>query len=275
MAYNHADIELLAGLNINSSEAEILRAIRILEQRIRKNSEAKITLDASFDNAELQVVVEQLQKLLKSKDLSIDTKNSIKAITQEANAMLEVVDAAKKASNEKVEFADANRRVRESAEATADAIDREHMAMENMEDIDYILSNINMNGRNGQSVFQQFGDTLKNAFYAYTAANLLQDALHEIVDAGEEGVETVKELNDALTSLRMATGQSYESVKGLLGAYNELGQELGAITVDVSESADEWLRQGHNISDTNELIKDSLMLSNQRWILILLKLKKK
>lgn len=261
MAYNNADIELLAGLNINSSEAEILRAIKILEQRIRKNSGAKITVDATLDDTALKAAVEKLQNILQGKDLSVDTKNSIKAISEEANAMLEVVSAAKKASEEKLEFAEANRKVRDSADDTVDAINREHDAMENLEDIDYILDSINMSGQHGQSVFQQFGDTLRNAFYAYTAANLLQDALHEIIDAGEEGVETVKELNDALTSLRMATGQSYESVKELLGAYNELGQELGAVTVDVSESADEWLRQGHSISDTNELIKDSLMLS--------------
>lgn len=261
MAYNKADIELLAGLNINSSEAEILRAIKILQKRIRNNESTKIKVDTTIDNKAIRSAVEKLQKILKSKELKIETKTSIESITKEANAMLEVVSAARKASEEKLDFAEANKKVRKSADDTADAIIKERNAMEDLENLDYVLGNINMSGRHGQSVFQQFGDTLRNAFYAYTAANLLQDALHEIIDAGEEGVETVKELNDALTSLRMATGQSYESVKGLLGAYNDLGQELGAITVDVSESADEWLRQGHSISDTNELIKDSLMLS--------------
>lgn len=43
--------------------------------------------------------------------------------------------------------------------------------------------------------------------------------------------------------------------------YNALGQELGAITSDVALSADTWLRQGRSMSDTSQLIKDSMVLS--------------
>ena len=43
--------------------------------------------------------------------------------------------------------------------------------------------------------------------------------------------------------------------------YNDLGQELGSVTSDVAKSADSWLRQGRSMSETNQLIKDSMVLS--------------
>ncbi len=131
----------------------------------------------------------------------------------------------------------------------------------NVKELENVLNNINARVRVGNSVFQQFGSTLEDAFRTYTMANLLQDAIHKVIASGKESIETVKALDDAATSLRMATGESYESVKRLMSQYNDMGQTLGAITTDVSNAADAWLRQGHTIDDTNKLIKDSMVLS--------------
>ncbi len=260
MGQNNADIQLLASLDITSSEQEILRAIKILENRI-KNKKMKVEIEADVDTKTISSTLNKLQSILKEKDLTIDTKNSIEAISKEAMAMLEVVDAAKKASKEKLEFTSANKKVKSSAEDTASAINQERSAMDSLDDINTIMNNLTSSGQQGDSVFQQFGTTLRDAFSTYTVANLLTDAIQEAVIAGKEGVQVVKELNDESTSLRMATGDSKEEVNDLMNAYNEMGQELGSITSDVSESADEWLRQGHSINDTNTLIKDSMILS--------------
>ena len=124
-----------------------------------------------------------------------------------------------------------------------------------------IMSNVNAAGRQGQSVFQSFGGSLREAFSTFTMANLLEDAIYKIGDAARQGVDTVKEFNDIKTSLAMATGEDKTYIDGLMQSYNELGQELGSITSDVAESADSWLRQGRTLSETNQLIKDSLVLS--------------
>lgn len=133
--------------------------------------------------------------------------------------------------------------------------------MDNLDDLNYILNNINASGQTGNSVFQTFGNTLNDAFQTYTVANLLTDAIQKTVDTGKEAVEMTKEWDDASTSLRMATGASKETVDQYMESYNELGKEIGAVTGSVSNSADTWLRQGYNISDTNELIKSSMILS--------------
>lgn len=258
---NTTDIELLAGLSIDSSEQEILKAIKIIQKRLKANHDARFKLNVDIDETVISNTITKLQNALKSKDLKIETKDSILAITKEANAMLDVVSAAKKASVEKLEFMKANRQVRDSANDTADAINRERTAMNNLDDLDTILQNINMSGRQGGSVFQQFGETLRNAFSVYTMANLLEQGTQKVVSAGKEALETVKEFDDINVDLQMATGADKDYVKGLISDYAELGGELGALTQTVAESADTFLRQGRSMEETNQLIRDAVVLS--------------
>lgn len=123
-----------------------------------------------------------------------------------------------------------------------------------------LMGNINSAGATGQSTFQRFGGSLKEAFSTYTMANMLQDGIYKVVDAGKQGLETVKSFNDIKTDLAMATGESKTYINDLMQSYNELGQELGSVTSDVAQSADSWLRQGRTMSETNQLIKDSMVL---------------
>lgn len=123
------------------------------------------------------------------------------------------------------------------------------------------LNGVNAAGIRGQSVFQSLGGSFREAFSAYSLANLMQDGLYKITDAGKEALSTVKEFNDLETDLAMATGESRSYVKDLMQNYNDLGQELGSVTSDVAKSADSWLRQGRSMSETNQLIKDSMVLS--------------
>lgn len=263
MSNYNADIELeaLAKLNTNSSEEEIKKGIRILENRLRNSSDGKIHLSADLDQSSLNQLIKKLQTLLKNKKLGLSTKESIVEIQKEAKSMLEVVSAASKASKEKLKFADANKKVKDSARNTSNVINQERSAMGRLNDINYIMQNINARANTGNSIFQQFGVTLRDAFYYYSAANLLQRSIYKVIDAGKESIETVKELNDAAVSLQMATGKNYEYISQLMKSYNELGQEIGATTKSVAESADAWLRQGHTIEDTNTLINDSMILS--------------
>lgn len=124
-----------------------------------------------------------------------------------------------------------------------------------------MLNNINAAGVRGQSVFQRFGGSLREAFSTFTMADMLQDGIYKIIDAGKQGLETVKEFNDLKTDLAMATGEGKTYVNDLMKSYNDLGQELGAITSDVASSADSWLRQGRTMTETNQLIQDSMVLS--------------
>lgn len=205
--------------------------------------------------------VEKLNALYQQNNTKASAQESTKEIQNEASAMDKVEESATTAASKKEKFADANKRVEQSAENTTDAVQAEADAMMDMSNLDSILAGVNMQGQQGNSVFQRFGNTLREAFLAYTGANLLQDALHEVTRAGKEAVDTVKELNDLKTDLQMVTGDSSDKVGALINDYNDLAQELGATTKAVGESADAFLRQGRTMQETNQLIQDSMVLS--------------
>ena len=135
------------------------------------------------------------------------------------------------------------------------------MAQGNFAGYQQMLNNINAAGVRGQSVFQRFGGSLREAFSTFTMADMLQDGIYKIIDAGKQGLETVKEFNDLKTDLAMATGEGKAYVNDLMKSYNDLGQELGSVTSEVASSADSWLRQGRTMAETNQLIQDSMVLS--------------
>lgn len=205
--------------------------------------------------------VEKLNALYQQSNTKAYAQESTKEIQNEASAMDKVEESATTAASKKEKFADANKKVEQSAENTTDAVQAEADAMMDMSNLDSILAGVNMQGQQGNSVFQRFGNTLREAFLAYTGANLLQDALHEVTRAGKEAIDTVKELNDLKTDLQMVTGDSSDKVGALINDYNDLAQELGATTKAVGESADAFLRQGRTMQETNQLIQDSMVLS--------------
>ena len=131
----------------------------------------------------------------------------------------------------------------------------------NMSQFQQMLGNINNAGKQGKSVFESLGMTFKQAFSMYSGAFLLQDGINRVIRSGKEALSTVKEFNDIKTDLGMVTGQSKSYINDLMQSYNDLGQELGSVTSDVAMSADTWLRQGRSMEDTNQLIKDSMVLS--------------
>lgn len=205
--------------------------------------------------------VEKLNALYQQSNTKASAQESAKEIQNEASAMDKVEESATTAASKKEKFADANKKVEQSAENTTDAVQAEADAMMDMSNLDSILAGVNMQGQQGNSVFQRFGNTLRETFIAYTGFNLLQDTVHEVTRAGKEAVDTVKELNDLKTDLQMVTGDSSDKVGVLINDYNDLAQELGATTKAVGESADAFLRQGRTMQETNQLIQDSMVLS--------------
>lgn len=82
-----------------------------------------------------------------------------------------------------------------------------------------------------------------------------------ITSAISECVDYTVDLDTAMTNIRVVTMDTKEATQDLLKTYNQMGQELGANTLDIAEGAVDWLRQGYSEADTTELVKDSTMLS--------------
>ena len=86
-------------------------------------------------------------------------------------------------------------------------------------------------------------------------------AFFAIGNAAKKAYDNVVQLDSVIVDLQIASDLSRKETKALVMEYNGLAKELGATTTEVAASADSWLRQGESIADTEELIRNSLMLS--------------
>lgn len=106
-----------------------------------------------------------------------------------------------------------------------------------------------------------FGQKLKNALHIGSAAAFVYKGISLIKQAANNAVNSVKELNQSLTNLRIVTNSSQSEAENYMTTYNSMARELGATTTEVADAATDWLRQGKSISETNQLIQDSMKLS--------------
>lgn len=79
---DNADIQLITTLDVNASEAEILRVIKILQAKIKNNPNAKIKLDIDISQ-----VAQKLMELSKRKDISEGLQAQIRDLQNRLNSI--------------------------------------------------------------------------------------------------------------------------------------------------------------------------------------------
>lgn len=102
-----------------------------------------------------------------------------------------------------------------------------------------------------------FGNTVKSfaKFGAYLQGFQL------LTQVTQEALQAIKEIDAAIVDLQVASGESYETVRQMVSGFNEMAKSIGATTTEVTSAADTWLRQGKSLSEANELIQQSMVLS--------------
>lgn len=118
-------------------------------------------------------------------------------------------------------------------------------------------SSLDAVGISGQTAFGKLKAQMEKLGVYLSASAIMMGAWRQ----AKNTIQDVIELDKAVTDLQIATGYTRDRTKELLDTYSEMGKQLGANTVDVAKSADDWLRQGYSIQETNTLIKNSMMLS--------------
>lgn len=112
-------------------------------------------------------------------------------------------------------------------------------------------------GLNAQTLGQRWQNALSKFTEWFGIANIVMGAVAGV----KTMVQNVKDLDAAVTDLQIASGQSRDQVWDMVRDYADMGAELGAVATDVAAAADTFLRQGQSMANTNELIRDSMMLS--------------
>lgn len=248
-----ADEPIPIELKIN--EEQLVSSLRSAINRLASGDEP-VKVDVQVNKDSLK---SELQAALSDVELPVDIKVDADSLADEIRAAVNSI------TDLEVDLHVNTNAVRDEVDNTVNisgiTIPMGQENIPNLSACQQMLNNINAAGARGQSVFQRLGSSMKEAFSVFTMADMLQDGIYEIIDAGKQGLETVKEFNDLKTDLAMATGEGKTYVNDLMKSYNDLGQELGAITSDVASSADSWLRQGRTMAETNQLIQDSMVLS--------------
>ena len=102
---------------------------------------------------------------------------------------------------------------------------------------------------------------LKMQFKQYAIYYAVSAVIQGIVESISSCVNYAVDLDTAMTNIRMVTMDTKDATEDLLKAYNQMGQDLGADTLDIAEGAVDWLRQGYDTADAQELVRASTILS--------------
>ncbi len=123
------------------------------------------------------------------------------------------------------------------------------------------VNNVNKSIKQTTKSAETFGQKLKNALHIGSAAAIAYKGISLIKQAANNAVNSVKELNQSLTNLRIVTGANQSEAEQYMNTYNSMAQSLGSTTTEVADAATDWLRQGKSIAETNQLIQDSVKLA--------------
>ena len=184
-------------------------------------SDHEINVKVNLDDSEAQKKLNDLTKKERKIDIDVDTSDIDQASKK--------VDGLK---NKDIQV-DAKVTGKETIDSTAKSLDKATKSA------------------------SSFGNTVKG--FAKFGGYL--EVFQLIKRGAQEAVQAIREIDDAIVDLQMATGDSYENVRQLVSGYNQLAQTLGATTTEMTRGADTWLRQGKSISETNQLLQDTMVLS--------------
>lgn len=105
------------------------------------------------------------------------------------------------------------------------------------------------------------GSGVKNTITRMFDYNGVYRILNRITQGLRQIVQQVTELDTAMFNLQVASGSNREEVSALIDDYSRLAKQLHTTTTQIAASANEWLRQGYEAGQANELIKASTYLS--------------
>lgn len=111
------------------------------------------------------------------------------------------------------------------------------------------------------SIWDMMANDIRRATMRVADFGIAAKLLNKIPQDIQKVIQYTKELDAAMTNVRVVTGASAEEAQTLARGYTQLAKELGVTTVEVANSANEWNRQGYEAEEANNLIVASSKLA--------------
>lgn len=115
--------------------------------------------------------------------------------------------------------------------------------------------------RGATSIWDVMANDIRRATMRVADFGIAAKLLNKIPQDIQKIIQYTKELDAAMTNIRVVTGASAEEAQTLARGYTQLAKELGVTTVEVANSANEWNRQGYEAEEANNLIIASTKLA--------------
>ena len=168
--------------------------------------------------------------------------NKIKQESSEAvRAINDIKDAHKDYQRAVEDSTDANENYQVEVEDSTDAHRNYQRAVEDSTEETSAFNNEVGEASTGTTKLSGVTGELSKRFLSFVSvANLVDMAIQAVTDIIREAIDTIFELNKAMTDVQMVTGETQEQIFQRFDDYNELAKELSVTTVDVAEGASEW-----------------------------------
>lgn len=122
-----------------------------------------------------------------------------------------------------------------------------------------LQSQIREAGQEGRS----FLDVLKDkAFYGFVGQLSTYFGFNDFVRYIGEGVNTIRELDTAMTEMRKVSDESVTSLKNFQKESFNIANAVGTTALQIQNSTADWMRLGLSLEDAKEAAKDANILLN-------------
>lgn len=115
--------------------------------------------------------------------------------------------------------------------------------------------------RGATNLWTELANSIRTLFYRFTQMGGVYRILGKIRQGFAKVIQSAQQLDKVMTNLRIVTGYNSTDAKNLMSDYANLAKTLSSTTAEVATSAQEWLRQGYEVAQVNDLVTSSIQLS--------------
>ena len=112
----------------------------------------------------------------------------------------------------------------------------------------------------------QFGQSVKGMLATSFQYGVVYRGAQSVIQQIYTIIGSIQEFDALMTQLRMVNGAGEDITANMIAGYKQLGDEMGLTTQEVTATAVTFLRQGRNIADTNELMRQSAILAKTAFM---------
>ena len=123
------------------------------------------------------------------------------------------------------------------------------------------IKDIDVKHKGKDTLFGQLASQMSGIMTRFTQFGAAYKILGSIRQGFDKLVTSAKNLDKALTDLRIVTGQTGKEAQNTMQSFANLAAQLGVTTNEVAQSATAWLRQGYDMAQVTDLVTSSMYLS--------------